>query len=175
MSRSGYSDDWDCDTDSVLAMGRFRAQLRSATKGKRGQKFLKGILEAMDAMPEKKLYPNVLVNDGIGGLDDLIVGGDELVDESGNVLPMGAVCAMGAYAKHNAIDASAVDPEDPPQVAALFDVAEQLVCEIAYKNDECGRYNETPEQRFIRMRSWIASLIKSDTESAPSTDSEVLK
>ena len=161
MSRSGYMDDWDGDED-VLALGRWRAQVRSATRGKRGQKLLKGILAAMDAMPEKKLYPNVLVNDGLPGLEDIIVGGDELADESGNALPMGAVCAMGAFAKHNALDTSDVDPDDPSQVAALFDVAEPLVREIAYCNDEGGLGRETPEARFQRMRRWIENQIRKE-------------
>jgi len=160
MSRSGYIDDYD--DDDVLWCGRYRAQVKSATRGKRGQKFLKGILAAMDAMPEKKLYPNVLVNDGLPGLDEIIVGGDELVDECGRELPMGAVCAMGAYAKHHALDTSNVDPDDPPQVAALFDVAEPLVREIAYVNDEGGLGRETPEARFLRVRRWIENQIRKE-------------
>jgi len=162
MSRSGYSEGDDWDTDAVLAHGRWRAQVKSATRGKRGQKLLKGILEAMDAMSEKKLYPNVLVNDGLSGLDDIIVGGDELADENGSALPMGAVCAMGAYAKHNALDTSDVDPEDPSQVAALFDVAEPLAREIAYVNDEGGCGIETPEARFQRVRRWIENQIRKE-------------
>lgn len=160
MSRSGYSADYG--DDDVLALGRWRAQVRSATRGKRGQKLLRGILEALDAMPEKKLYPNVLVNDRLSGLDEIIVGGDELADECGNAPPMGAVCAMGAYAKLKAIDTSKVDPDDPPQVAALFDVAEPLVREIAYMNDEGGAGLETPEARFQRMRRWVENQIRKE-------------
>lgn len=158
MSRSGYYD----ECDDQWAHIRWRGQVASATRGKRGQALLKGILAAMDAMPVKRLVTNVLVNDGYRGYgwdDPIIVGGDELVDEWGRVMGMGEVCAMGAYAKAKGLDTSKVDPEDPPQVAALFDVAEPLVREIAYANDEMGFGNETPEARFIRMRKWIESLI----------------
>ena len=53
-----------------------------------------------------------------------------------------------------------IDPEDPPQVAAAFDIAECLAQEIVYKNDEDGYYGETPEQRWIRMRAWVVKQIK---------------
>lgn len=167
MSRSGYGDGDDFDP---LAVGRWRAQVRSATRGKRGQAFLKGILEALDAMPEKRLVRSVLVNDGYGEAyhadnysswgEPLIVGADELVDKHGNVCGVGDCCAMGAYAKARGIDTSKTDPEDPEAVAALFDVPHQLAREIAEYNDEMGvTRDETPEQRWVRMRAWVDSKI----------------
>lgn len=51
MSRSGYTD----DDDDPLATGRWRAQVRSAIRGKRGQAFLRELIAALDAMPEKAL------------------------------------------------------------------------------------------------------------------------
>jgi hypothetical protein len=49
-----------------------------------------------------------------------------------------------------------LDPEDYEQLADVFGVAHQLVQEIEFENDE---YHETPEQRWERMRTWVASLI----------------
>jgi len=49
MTRHGYVD----DSEDTLAYGRWRAQVQSAIRGKRGQAFLKELAAAMDAMPEK--------------------------------------------------------------------------------------------------------------------------
>lgn len=43
--------------------------------------------------------------------------------------------------------------------AEIFGIAEALVKEIVFMNDEWA-YKETPEQRFFRMREWILSQIK---------------
>lgn len=161
MSRSGYTEDCDNTWDLI----RWRGAVASAIRGKRGQAFLKEILAAMDAMPVKRLARNVLVNDGYRGRysdEIVIVGGDELVDKRGDVIAMGEVCAMGAFAKAKGLDTSGVDPEERDQVADLFSVSEALVAEIAYMNDECGWGNETPEARFERMRKWIAGQIRDD-------------
>lgn len=67
---------------------------------------------------------------------------------------------MGAYAKARGIDTNKTDADEPDQVAALFDVPHQLVREIAEYNDEMGMTrDETPEQRWVRMRAWINSKI----------------
>ena len=64
MSRSGYSEG-DCDdTESLLASGRWQAQLRSAIRGKRGQKFLLDLIAALDSLPEQKLIANDLQREG---------------------------------------------------------------------------------------------------------------
>lgn len=130
MSRSGYSDDYD-----ILEIGRWRGQVASSIRGKRGQMFLRAIRTALLAMPVRALYPGVLVgNDG-------------------------CCCTMGAFANHCGIDVSDVDPEDPDSVAAALGVTEQLVREIAYLNDECGSVVETPEKRWERMLKWIEGRI----------------
>ena len=46
MSRSGYSDDYE---PSNIAM--WRGQVASAMRGKRGQAFLRELIEALDAFP----------------------------------------------------------------------------------------------------------------------------
>ncbi len=128
MSRSGYNDNID-----EWALIRWRGQVASATRGKRGQKLLSDLLAALDAMPEKVLIANELEEDG-------------------------GVCALGALGRERGIDMAKLDPEEPEQVAAAFDIAPPLAQEIVYMNDDW--HNETPEHRWKRMREWIASQIK---------------
>lgn len=161
MSRSGYyegGDDW-------LAHGRWRAQVMSATRGKRGQKLLKDMLAALDALPEKRLITGNLVFDGRPEYpdpspeEDIIVGGDQLVTGRGNIAHVGDACALGVLGLARGMDMSHIDPEEPDQVASAFDVASQLAREIVYVNDEEGNYAETPEQRFHRVRAWVVAQI----------------
>lgn len=165
MSRSGYCD----DIDDTLAHGRWRAQVRSATRGKRGQKLLREMLAALDAMPEKRLVPFELEVSAdadakhaadwsrITGMDPSeylthALRRDERVKE-------GDVCALGALGKMRGLDMSNLDPEDPDTVASAFDIASPLAREIVYMNDEVSSHNETPEQRWTRMRKWVASQL----------------
>lgn len=128
MSRSGYID----DMDDVLALGRYRAQVKSAIRGKRGQSFLLDLANAMDAMPEKILISNNLINED------------------------GDCCAIGTVCKARGIDVSRVDVYKPEEVAKLVGIATQLAAEIEYENDEGGPYvGETDEARWKRMRAWV--------------------
>lgn len=133
MSRSGYSEDWDDDQWSMI---RYRGRVASATRGKRGQALLKDILTALNTMPCKRLVAHEL----------------EQAD--------GAVCAIGAAGKLRGVDMSKLDPDDADSVAGQFNVADCLVREIVWENDDCGSRKETPEQRFDRMRRWVRSQIK---------------
>jgi hypothetical protein len=189
MSRSGYYD----DCDDWLAHGRWRARVASATRGKRGQKFLRDLLAALDAMPVKRLITEHLSTDGNETMDTVfgvnfeycpvgvIVGADELIDPgSENPVTVGEVCAIGALGKARGIDMSKVNPENTEKVGLLFDIADPLVREIVYHNDECGEGRrvpipnvlqsrgdyfgwqlipETPEERWVRMRKWVAAQI----------------
>lgn len=161
MSRSGYYD----DNDDILAHGRWRAQVRSATYGRRGQKLLKDMLAALDALPEPRLIAGDLVFTGEPQWshpspdEDIILGGDQLVDGSGRVVRVGDVCALGALGLARGMDMSKLDPHEAESVADAFDIAHQLAREIVYENDE-GGYSETPEQRFIRIRRWVERQIK---------------
>jgi hypothetical protein len=132
MGRSGYCDDWDCDQ---WAMIRWRGAVESALKGKRGQAFLKELVQALDALPEKKL------------IDDKLISED------------GSVCALGAVGKARSLDMSNIDPHDPETVSSKFGIALAMAREIEYMNDEWF-HSETPEQRFDRMRHWAVSYIK---------------
>lgn len=126
MSRSGYSDDID-----QWALIRWRGQVASAIRGKRGQQFLRDLVAALDAMPEKRLITNSL-------------------EEGGNV------CAIGSVGKARGVDMTGLDPDDSETVAHAFNIADQLAREIVYENDE-GPYAETPEERWSRMRAWAAA------------------
>lgn len=148
MSRHGY-----CDDGEQWATIRWRGAVKSAIRGKRGQAFLKEMLAALDAMPEKRLVR-------------------EALEEPVTGLPFapktGGVCAMGAVARMRGVDMSRVDPEDRDTVAELMEIPMTLACEIAYENDESFGYDrfhrayleETPERRWQRMRDWVARQIK---------------
>lgn len=115
-------------------LGLWRGAVLRATTGYRGQHLLKKLLAALDAMPVKRLIT------------------DEILDGRGEV------CALGA------LDPAA--PSDEPEdLAAHFGIAHALAAEIVYQNDEFGSWrhdNETPEQRWTRMRAWVASQITPD-------------
>lgn len=134
MSRSGYTEDWN-DWASI----RWRGAVASALRGRRGQAFLKELLAALDALPEKKLISHELE-------------------------ARGEVCALGAVGKARNLDMARIDPEDHGTVARKFGIAHAMACEIMHMNDEYygGYNNETPEQRFARMRKWIEAEIHKD-------------
>jgi hypothetical protein len=101
----------------------------SASRGKRGQQFFSDLATALDAMLDKRLIVN------------------ELVDNSG-------VCALGALVVARKLDMTSVDPTEPDEVAALFGIATCLAQEVVYMNDE--RYDHvTPEERWKKMRDWV--------------------
>ena len=123
MSRSGYSD--DCENPEL-----WRTAVDRALQGRRGQAFLREMLLALDALPEKKLIA-----------DDLVRGGE--------------VCAIAAVGKARGMDMTGVDPEAREAIAGKFGIAFAMVCEIFWINDEGGRSSETPEERFARVRRWV--------------------
>lgn len=128
MSRSGYHDDLE-----PLSLGRWRAQVASAIRGKRGQKLLTDLLQALDAMEVKELISNEL--------------------ESAD----GQVCALGCVGKMRGLDMKNIDPNDSDTVAEIFDIAHQLAREIVYINDE--GYFATPAHRWQYVRNWVAEQI----------------
>jgi len=132
MSRSNYND--DCDGWARIC---WRGAVTKAMKGKRGQALLKDLVAALDAMPEKRLIA------------------DELVD------PNGESCALGVLGMVRQMpNLAQLNPDDTKTVESKFNVAEALVREITYMNDEghCWR-EETPEHRWQRMRSWVERQI----------------
>lgn len=135
MSRSGYAEDGDHDDYRGAAL--YRGAVMSAIRGKRGQKLLRDLADALDAMPDKRLITDALEADG-------------------------EYCALGALACAKGIDVSSVDPEDQTSVAKVFGVAESLICEIVYINDECAPIYDYvpfevcgPMRRYERHRTFL--------------------
>jgi hypothetical protein len=135
MSRSGYSD--DCEH---LAL--WRGAVHRATTGYRGQHFLRKLRDALDAMPVKRLIADAIQN------------------------ATGEVCALGA------LDPSPKSYE-ARDLANHFGIAWALAAEIVYENDEAHRFSwirdidgkfirrdETPEDRWARMRAWVDKEIR---------------
>lgn len=142
MGRSGYTDDCGENDNSGYL---YRGAVKSAMEGRRGQAFLKELLAAMDALPEPKLIAGELEEDG-------------------------AVCAIGSVGRARGLDMSGLDPEDSDGVAAKFGIAAAMAREIVFENDDEWGFsgNETPEQRFTRVRKWVAQQILPDP---PATNS----
>lgn len=171
MSRSGYIYDGDCD--DALAIGRAVAAVNSAIRGRRGQALLRELLEALDAMEDKRLYP----------------GSFATAD--------GEYCALGVLGakRGTKMDDLGNDDEgcDPSYVGHRFGIAAALAAEIMYWNDEysadidkwveveiCGpvrpwypdygRHTRSvlvsnpnhAEERWQAMRKWVADQIKAD-------------
>ena len=135
MSRSGYSD--DCEN-----LNLYRANVARTISGKRGQAFLREMAAALDAMPVKEL-----------------VAGDIVRDD-------GHVCAIGSVARARKLDVSDLDVYDGDAVGQTFGITQILAREIAYENDECGdrfvdgkRHEETPAERWQRMRKWVSEQL----------------
>jgi hypothetical protein len=135
MSRSGYSD--DCEY-----MELYRGTVDRAIAGKRGQKFLQELADAMDAMPEKRLIRS------------------ELVTEAGEV------CAIGSVCKARKMNVKEVDAYCPETVGALVNISRAMAAEIEYENDERGHHDETPEQRWTRMRKWVEENLRESSRVA---------
>lgn len=129
MSRSGYSD--DCDGWSLIC---WRGAVTSAIRGKRGQEFLSQLADALDEMPVKRLVAQEL--------------------EAG-----GEFCTIGVLGAKRGIELSKLDPNDREEVAGVFGIAPALAAEIVFMNDEGSWQKESPEQRWSRMRQWVADQI----------------
>lgn len=121
MSRSGYSD--DCEN-----LNLWRANVDRTIAGKRGQAFLRELVTALEAMPEKAL------------IQDSLKAGDQ-------------VCALGAVGLKRGMDMQQLDPGEPDQVGTAFGISSMLAQEIVYQNDEVG-YRQTPQERWERMHRW---------------------
>lgn len=129
MSRCGYSDDYS-DWDQI----KWRGQVASAIRGKRGQAFLRELIEALDALPKKELITDILECDG-------------------------EVCALGAVGIKRKLDMSNLDVHDPDTLGGAFGIAYQMVQEIEWVNDDAG-YEDTNAARWQRVRDWAASKVK---------------
>jgi hypothetical protein len=137
MGRSGYADDID-----NWALIKWRGQVTSASRGRRGQLFFLELIASLDALPEKKLIAEEIEHEG-------------------------AVCAIGAVGRRRGIDMTELDPYDREGVAGVFKLPFALACELFWENDECGPRGETPEARWKRIRAWAVANLR-DFELRPS-------
>ena len=142
MSRAGYSDDLD-----PLELGRWRGRVASAMRGKRGQEFLRELLANLDALPQKRLVSSSF--------------------EEG-----GEVCALGSVGRSRGIDMSKWYTGDEYDecfegVGTVFGIANSMAREIMFMNDEGSWHNETPEDRFIRMRNWVVKHLTPNSGATP--------
>lgn len=137
MSRSGYSD--DCENVDL-----WRANVTRSIRGRKGQAFLRELVAALEAMPEKKLIT-----------EDLERGG--------------CYCTLGVVGASRGVDMSDIDMSDEwdagNQVAIALKMPRILAQEIMFLNDEHEEYDrearrwvqETDEQRYERMLKWAKS------------------
>lgn len=149
MTRGYYEGD-DGDGPDYNWEGLQAATLSRAVAGKRGQRLLRELAAELDAMPHKRL----------------VAGSFQRTD--------GEVCTLGVLGRARGLDMSElnriakfIDEDDDGcealgelnnKAAAAFDVAKTLVADIMWRND-LNRRSETPEQRWTRMRGWIAGEI----------------
>lgn len=143
MSRSGFHEAEYYDRDEILAMGRTVARIKSATRGKRGQKFLKMALKALDQMEDKRLAANTF---GVGA--------------------GGCMCFMSSIATETG-RATLLDNEHSndwdgqgtcERLADGFDVASVLVQDLVWDNDENAPLD--PSDRWQYMRDRVARSIQ---------------
>lgn len=133
MSRSGYSYD-----SENLAM--WRGAVKRAAQGKRGQAMLRKLVAALDAMPKQELAAHSFQSDC-------------------------GPCTLGALAQFLGLDTSDLEPHneydevDRDATGRIFDIAPALAAEIMYLNDEAPVNNESPEQRWKRMRAWAENTL----------------
>lgn len=141
MSRSGYSYDYD-PWDNI----RWRGQVASAIRGKRGQQLLREAKVALETMPEKRLVTSSF----------------ERTD--------GEVCTLGAVGRARGVDLTPLNKAANPdgyetpapcseEAGAALNIARQMAAEMMYENDEGGPYRETPEERHARMYRWVVDHI----------------
>lgn len=142
MSRAGYGDDEDFPGQH----GLYRGTVRRAIRGKRGQAFLRELADALDAMPVKELVARTVVRQS-------------------------ECCALGAVALRRGLDLSPIAYDDPEGEEIDGDwttewlrdelgIVDCLAREVVYENDECGAWNETPADRWRRVRAWVASHLR---------------
>ena len=125
MSRSGYNEDYDSEWRFIM----WRGAVASAIRGKRGQQFLRELVEALDTLPEKRL----------------------IADELGE---NGCYCAIGAVGAKRGMDMTKLNPQDAERVAGSFNISPALAREIVFINGEGHWGVENPESRFWRVRAW---------------------
>lgn len=125
-------------SDDCENLWLWRGAVARAIRGKRGQAMLRDLLAALEAMPVKRLITEELEADG-------------------------NYCTLGVLGKARNLPMAGYDSYDFGYLAHEFGVARALIQEIEFENDEGTYRPETPEQRWQRMRAWVAEQIKQET------------
>jgi hypothetical protein len=169
MSRSGYSDGDDCDSEAMLRMYGWQANVQRCIGGRKGQAFMWELYLALEAIPSRQLVRSTLI------------------DSAGQVCSLGSVAVMrGMEIPERWISNGEDDPDDyefAEAMGPLFGLKDMLAREVMYRNDDAGeshyidnglaygrlgeRYNparetrrETPAERWQRVRDWVVSELK---------------
>lgn len=184
MSRSGLND-YDDDYDP-LAIGRWQAAVNSSLRGKRGQAFLRELLAALDAMPDKRLIANAATKDG-------------------------CMCTLAVVAAKRGHDLQELDSDmemwEWDRIAAQLGISQAMAREVMWQNDEhtaefewidrpegpptpeewaeferSHRYHlpdsirrpvlDHGERRWKFMRNWVAKQIQAPAIQAPGAAQE---
>lgn len=122
MSRSGYSDDGEY-------LNLYRASVERAISGKRGQKLLSELAQALDEMPVKALIP------------------DSFTQADGEF------CALGVLGKKRGVDLSQFGEwSDPEEVGKVFGISRSMAAEVMFINDEMMYYDDCENVYFDYKR-----------------------
>lgn len=111
MSRSGYTD----DNEDPLAHGRWRQAVKRSLEGRRGQALLSELVQTLDAMADKRLYPG------------------SFATADGEFCTLGVLGAKRGTKMDDLGDDCYCDTEI---VAQRFGIAPAMAAEIMYMNDE---------------------------------------
>lgn len=145
------------DNDDPLAEARWFGALKRALQGRRGQALLRELVEVLDSMDDKRLYPRKFIT------------GD------------GKFCALGVLGAKRGIrmdDLGDADLCDIKKIAQRFDIAPTMAAEIMYMNDEyvadewawveergkhkrlvCVHNENHPRERWEGMRAWAVEQL----------------
>lgn len=140
MSRSGYHD-YECDRDEGM-LNLYRGAVESAIRGKRGQRLLRDLRDALLAMPERRLIAHEFVDNG-------------------------QYCALGVLGAQRGLPVETMDFDAPAFVGQKFDIAESMAREIAWANDEGPSWGCTPEQRWRSVMAWVLENLNEGDTSEP--------
>ena len=167
MSRSGYTDNYG--DDDPLAYGRWRQAVKRSIEGKRGQALLRELLEALDAMEDKRLFSG------------------RFATADGEFCTLGVLGAKRGTPMDDLGDAEYCEAD---RVGQRFGIARAMAAEIMHLNDEqisdtkfidveicgpvrphwpdwgkhrktvCVNDDEAPAKRWKYMRDWTVKQIK---------------
>ena len=146
---------WEGENDSDLWMldyGRWTRNMKVAPGSKNGQRYLRELKAALEAMPLRRLLR--------GELAGYAPGNEELV------------CALGAFAMYKGTSFNDLDAyqgaDGSIELAQAHGMTQTLAYMVGIENDRT-RWDvaarslrpESPEQTWQRMYDWTCSLIKS--------------